>query len=215
LGPETQLNNRDKFSGLGPETQLNSGDKLGSSVVAKISPKSKKSSTSKPCFTPPIKQPSANGVPHLSPTIGYPSCPTPLRVPSASPNIYPSSREKFELPRDNIGALDLSLTHRQEVVHHDPPFKSSSRHVANPPVLDKLCRPPLCLSGPAKLPLKMPPPPVPHSNTYSRKGDIGRNHRYRSGTLTVINPDPNSYRPKIVIKNLDPRPDHSHHNHRT
>ncbi|XP_022251274.1 uncharacterized protein DDB_G0284459-like isoform X1 [Limulus polyphemus] len=147
----------------------------------------------------------------LSPSANYPSCQTPLRVPSTCV----SSHEKLEPQRDDIGALDLTLSHRQEIHHRNTSPKPRPRHVANPPVLDKL-RQPHCLPAPTKQSPKMPPPPPPpvsHTHIYSRKPEVGRNHRFKGSTLTVINPDPNSCRPKIVIKNLDPRPDHHHHHH--
>ncbi|XP_076326055.1 uncharacterized protein LOC143233582 [Tachypleus tridentatus] len=152
---------------------------------------------------PPPVLPATVSSPCLSSTANCSSCPSSLRVPSACVSFH-------EPQRDDIGALDLTLSHPQETHHHNPSPKPRPRHVANPPVLDKL-RQPHCLPAPTKPSVKMSP--VSHSHVYSRKLDVGRNHRFRGGTLTVINPDPSSCRPKIVIKNLDPRPDHHHHHH--
>ncbi|XP_013793417.1 neurofilament heavy polypeptide-like [Limulus polyphemus] len=195
-----------------PETQLSVEDDLWSPTNS--TPEIEKPATpSKPSLTPPPTPSPSTSNPCPSPNAGYSLCPTPLHVPSISPKLCLSPREENEPQRDDIGALDLSLSHRHEIRHRDRSSQPRSRHVANPPVLDKH-RQLICLPAPTTPQLKRPPPPpVPHTHMYNRKGDSGRNHRFKGSTLTVINPDPNSYHPKLVIKNLDPRPDHSHHHH--
>ncbi|XP_022240414.1 uncharacterized protein DDB_G0284459-like [Limulus polyphemus] len=197
-----------------PETQLSVEDDLWSPSNS-VPETDKLTTPSKPALTPPPTPSPSTSNPCPSPSAGYLSCQTPLHVPSTSPKMCLSPREEPEPQRDDNEALDLTLSHRHQMRHYDRPPQPRPRHVANPPVLDKH-RQLVCLTAPTKPPLKPlppPPPPLSHTHMYSRKADSGRNHRFKGGTLTVINPDPNSYRPKIVIKNLDPRPDHAHHHH--
>ncbi|XP_076330037.1 polycomb complex protein BMI-1-A-like [Tachypleus tridentatus] len=192
-----------------PETHLSVEDDLWSPGNS-VAETEKLTTPSKPALTPPPTPSPSTSNPCPSPSAGYLSCQTPLHVPSTSPKMCLSPREDLEPQRDENEALDLTLSHRHQIRHYDRP-----RHVANPPVLDKH-RQLVCLTAPTKpslKPLPPPPPPLSHTHMYSRKAESGRNHRFKGGTLTVINPDPNSYRPKIVIKNLDPRPDHAHHHH--
>ncbi|XP_042903641.1 polycomb group protein Psc isoform X2 [Parasteatoda tepidariorum] len=113
---------------------------------------------------------------------------------------------------NDSGVLDLSPCNRKRSHDGDMPVHRS-KQVANPAVLDKTRQ-----TTPCRLPdhssFKVLSAVLPHVGIYKNKSDNhGRNFKCRGNTLTVINPDPNGNRPKIVIKNLGPRIERFHHHH--
>lgn len=124
---------------------------------------------------------------------------------------------------NDCGVLDLSTCSRKRSHDGDGPVHRS-KQVANPAVLDKTRQTTTPCVSPNHSPFKvLTTPEIPHISLYKSKHESSRgNFKCRGNTLTVINPDPNGNRPKIVIRNLGPRPDrgherfhhhHHHHNH--
>ena len=123
---------------------------------------------------------------------------------------------------NDCGVLDLSTYSRKRSHDGDAPVHRS-KQVANPAVLDKTRQTTTPCVSPNHSPFKVLVPEIPHHSIYKSKHESSRgNFKCRGNTLTVINPDPNGNRPKIVIRNLGPRPDrgherfhhhHHHHNH--
>lgn len=119
---------------------------------------------------------------------------------------------------NECGVLDLSTCSRKRTSDGEI-VSPRSKPVANPAVLDKTRQTPCrSLEHPS---FKVRTAVVPHINAYKSKSENGgRNFKCRGNKLTVINPDPNGDRPKLLIRNLGPRPDrshehfhHHHHNH--
>lgn len=128
---------------------------------------------------------------------------------TSSTNVNGNAATPSEPATNDIGALDLSTSRRICGV-----VPSRPTYVPNPPVLDKHRQTNPCLPLPKHPSFKLLPMVLPHAATlYKKPPDVSgsrNNFRCRGSTLTVINPDPNSTHPKLVIKNLDPRPDHTH-----
>lgn len=184
-------------SDVSSQARSSCDDDIGSPMSTVLTPEIDKSGTVA-ASPPPVVSP-------------IPEEPPPPPPPPPPPRVKPeptSHRKVIESQKDQNGPLDLSTSHRhsrgERPQHHRP------RHVANPPVLDKH-RLPTCLPAPKHPCFKLLPTPITHGGVY-KKHEFGRNHRCKSN-LTVINPDPNSFRPKIVIKALDPRPEHAHSHH--
>ncbi|GIY57903.1 polycomb complex protein BMI-1 [Caerostris extrusa] len=120
---------------------------------------------------------------------------------------------------NECGVLDLSTCSRKRT-HEGDMVSPRSKPVANPAVLDKTRQTP-CRSLEHPSFKVRSPAVIPHINAYKNKSENGsRNFKCRGNKLTVINPDPNGDRPKLLIRNLGPRPDrshehfhHHHHNH--
>ncbi|GBL81583.1 Polycomb complex protein BMI-1 [Araneus ventricosus] len=119
---------------------------------------------------------------------------------------------------NECGVLDLSTCSRKRT-HEGDVVSPRSKPVANPAVLDKTRQTPCrSLEHPS---FKVRSAVLPHISAYKSKSENGgRNFKCRGKQLTVINPDPNGDRPKLLIRNLGPRPDrshehfhHHHHNH--
>lgn len=125
---------------------------------------------------------------------------------------------------NDCGVLDLSTCSRKRSHDGDGPVHRS-KQVANPAVLDKTRQTTTPCVSPNHSPFKVLATPETHQHIslYKSKHESGRgNFKCRGNTLAVINTDPNGNRPKIVIRNLGPRPDrgherfhhhHHHHNH--
>lgn len=120
---------------------------------------------------------------------------------------------------NDCGVLDLSTCGRKRSHDGDMPIHRN-KQVANPAVLDKTRQTATPCTSPTHSTFKVLPLEIPHG-LYKSKHETSRgNFKVRGNTLTVINPDPNGDRPKIVIRNLGPRLDrgherihHHHHNH--
>ncbi|KFM63569.1 hypothetical protein X975_14585, partial [Stegodyphus mimosarum] len=117
----------------------------------------------------------------------------------------------------DCGVLDLSTCSRKRCHEGDVPVHRS-KQVANPAVLENSRQTTPCRTEHPSY--KMLPAVLPHVNMYKNKPETtSRNFKCRGNTLTVINSDPNGNIPKIVIRNLGPRPDrgherfHHHHHH--
>lgn len=148
-----------------------------------------------------------------------PKPPTPKTNGVATPPVKNSA----SLTNGNdCGVLDLSTCSRKRSHDGDGPIHRT-KQVANPAVLDKTRQTTTPCISPNHSPFKVLTPEIPHISLYKSKHESSRgNFKCRGNTLTVINPDPNGNRPKIVIRNLGPRPDrgherfhhhHHHHNH--
>lgn len=128
---------------------------------------------------------------------------------TSSSSVNGNAASSSEPATNDIGALDLSTSRR--ICGAVP---SRPTYVPNPPVLDKHRQTNPCLPMPKHPSFKLLPMVLPRAVTLCKKPpDVSgsrNNFRCRGSTLTVINPDPNSTHPKLVIKNLDPRPDHTH-----
>lgn len=126
------------------------------------------------------------------------------------------------------GALDLSTCSRKRGHDGDGPVHRA-KQVANPAVLDKTRQTTTPCVSPDHSPFKVLPVVdmvVPHHPFYSGgKQGGGKQQQHESGggrgsfkcrgsNLAVINPNPNGS-PKLVIRNLGPRPGHErfHHHH--
>ncbi|KAK8770455.1 hypothetical protein V5799_013079 [Amblyomma americanum] len=150
-------------------------------------------------------------------TVSSPRKPQPPPPPAhpRTPPCAPLPPPSLSRSEEDTRPLDLSVSHRGAAPPQEPPRRPRGRPplplptVLPLPLVTKRPSPPPTYSAPTPMPLfhKLPATPPTSSSTHHHHHHHRGNSKsfLKSANLTCINPDPNAFHTRIVIKNVPPR----------